>query len=667
MDNSEVQKILDKGAIPFAKFNRGIHCNVLLSEEQVQTLYDIVAECESKSSNNRGKSDFNYEAALDKVADIINSNPSMRDFDLDYTGVPLVSMEMPFLIKQVLFYLYYKMKSDRRYREGTIERFLYDLEKRGVSKTKKFLDVGGLTPEKYYQMKKYIQPKNPCPYKGQKNWELAEAIKNLAYQAGKYSYYVDLFGGSGSATTALFPQDKVKQVYNEKNRTIYNYFEVISSDRYEELQKAIDIVQEDLSQPDYEINPYFGFDIPEVLRKYINEMYHNDKGMINASPEEKIYNYYGCNLRFYDEDKEEYMITFSDLLNKEFPEGKNFGDYSYSDMLEWKSKEDFDKYFEVIKNIEDEYVKGVSLLGNAPYRYGRYNFLQGDVIKDNKVVETNVDYERHKYNIGQLKMLAYFAYFKNLYNKSEIKEEEKVKCAVAAIYLQRYATRGDIINSSILTCTDDVSKWVKVSNKFINMNLENCIENFHSRVRRCYNQDLLRNCDFEDVINEFADKSENVLFYADSPYIGTSDYGDKVNSVDDFTTEDMDRLIKSLMESNKKFIFSMRAVISGGDDNNKIKGNNQLKEHVYEQFDRLSKPSKPLYVLVILRQDWILEDAIKAAKEIEIMITNFPIVSFDNYKKGKNAKRDIYKYEVYKFKDFKKIVEDNMPCQRGIS
>ena len=37
-----------------AKFNRGKHCNVLLSEEQVQALYDIVAECESKSSNNRG-------------------------------------------------------------------------------------------------------------------------------------------------------------------------------------------------------------------------------------------------------------------------------------------------------------------------------------------------------------------------------------------------------------------------------------------------------------------------------------------------------------------------------------------------------------------------------------------------------------------------------------
>ncbi len=660
MDNSEVQKILDKGAIPFAKFNRGKHCNVLLSDEEVQALYDIVAECESKSSNSQGKSDFNYEAAVDKVTDIINSNPSMRDFDLDDTGVPLVSMEMPFLIKQVLFYLYYKMKSDRRYREITIERFLYDLDKRGVSKTKKFLDVGGLTPEKYYQIKKYMQPKNPCPYKGQKNRELAEAIKNLAYQAGKYSYYVDLFGGSGSATTALFPQDKVKQVYNEKNRVIFNYFEVISSDRYEELQKAIDIVQEDLSRPDYEINPYFGFDIPATIKEYIEFKREHAQRLDERVIEDEmeICNRMGEEFIFDEESVINFMKElpfriefFSNQIDKYLIKHKN--KISIDEIKTWNKLEDFYNNLHLIKDLSSRIIPNYVTM----HLYGKTDGESG--------INNFNDYVR---SIKKLKALGYFAYFYLLRNTAgAISEDKKVQYAVGEIYLQSVSTQGDICSSAVLSCDVYEEHHREEVDNFIDRDLENCIESFHSRVRRCSKQDLLRNRDFKKVLNEFAKISGNVLFYVDSPYIGTSDYGDKVNGVDDFTTEDMDRLIKSLMESNKKFIFSMRAVISGGDEDNKIKGNNQLKEHVYEQFDKLSKPSKPLYVLVILRQDWILEDAIKAAKEIEIMITNFPIVSFDNYKKGKNAKRDIYKYEVYKFKDFKKIVEDNMPCQRGIS
>jgi len=559
---------------------------------------------------------------------------------------------MPFLIKQVLFYIYYQMKL-RRYREITIERFLYDLDKRGVSKTKKFLDIGGLTPEKYYQMKKYIQPKNPCPYKGQKKEETAEAIKNLAYQAGKYSYYVDLFGGSGSATAALFPQDKVKQVYNEKHRTVYNYFEVISSDRYEELQKAIDIVREDLSRPDYEISPYFGFDIPATIKEYIEfKREHAQKSEESVIEDEMaIYNRMGKEFIFDEESVINFMEKFpfyieisSEEVDKYLVKHKN--KISIDEIKTWNKLEDFYNNLHLIKDLSSR----IRIIPNH-VTMNLYGKTDGESAINN--------FNDYSISIKKLKALGYFAYFYLLRNTAGgISKDKKVQYAVGEIYLRYMAIQGNIRSSAVLSCDDCEESYREEVDNFIDRDLENCIESFHSRVRRCYNQDLLRNCDFEDVINEFANKSGNVLFYVDSPYIGTSDYGDKANGVEDFTTEDMDRLIERLMESNKKFIFSMRAVITGGTDNNKIKGNNQLKEHVYEQFNKLSKPSKPLYVLVILRQDWILEDAIKDGKKIEIMITNFLIVSFDNYKRSKNAKKEIYKYEVYKFKDFKKIVED---------
>jgi len=97
MDNSEVQKILDKGAIPFAKFNRGIHCNVLLSEEEVQALYDIVINCESAKEEGV---DYDYSGAIDKVADIINNHPSVRDFDLGHTVCTKKMKRVKRLIRQ---------------------------------------------------------------------------------------------------------------------------------------------------------------------------------------------------------------------------------------------------------------------------------------------------------------------------------------------------------------------------------------------------------------------------------------------------------------------------------------------------------------------------------------------------------------------------------------
>ena len=72
------------------------------------------------------------------------------------------------------------------------------------------------TPVWYVESKKYKQPENPCGYMGQKKNQYGLAIKELAYQAGSYKYFVDLFGGSGSASVAVPHKKDNIDVYNEK-------------------------------------------------------------------------------------------------------------------------------------------------------------------------------------------------------------------------------------------------------------------------------------------------------------------------------------------------------------------------------------------------------------------------------------------------------------------
>lgn len=646
MNNNEAQRILDKGAIPFCKFRRAIKDNDILSEEEKQALYDIVISCEKAREDG---SDYDYSEAIDRVANVINNHPATRDYDLGYNDVPMVAMEMPFLIKQVLFYLYYQIKiaeNGKKSNKFTIEDFMARLSSNGVCKTKKFLNVGGLTPEKYFTMTQYNQPINPCKYKGQKKEELAEAIKNLAYQAGSYTYYVDVFGGSGSATTALFPQDKVKQVYNEKNRAVYNLFEVISSERYKEMQKAIQNIQEDLRSDSFDFDRFYKFDIASTIDKYIEFKENNknlDERALDAIDEEKeLLSMVGAKFIFDENRVINFMTEFPQKVD-EYVSSSSYDGVPIEEMRTWNTKEDFENNFRIIRCFSDEYL-GFFGVRNMTGRYSLGNVYSS--------------YFNYLNDIRKIKALGYFAHFYLLRNTAgKISEDRKVEYAVGEIYLQYMSTQGDIISSAILAfnapMVEHNSKSI-VNSFMADKLLEDEIKEFHNRVSRCYKQGLLRNQDFSKVIEEFSEEKGKTLFYVDSPYIGTSDYGDKANGVKDFKSDHMCELISKLTESGEKFIFSMRAVITGGKKADKIKKNKSLKECVYTPFESYSNK---LYVLVILKSGKDLGNAISKSEVVEIMITNYPIVSFDNYKKSKKTQ---FKYEAYKYNDFMDIIDKNM-------
>lgn len=78
---------------------------------------------------------------------------------------------------------------------------------------------------------------------GQKRGELGEAIRNLAYQAGEYDEFYDLFGDSGAATAALVHLEGKKYVYNEVNPRVFALFSMLSSAKYKELFTALKKLQ----------------------------------------------------------------------------------------------------------------------------------------------------------------------------------------------------------------------------------------------------------------------------------------------------------------------------------------------------------------------------------------------------------------------------------------
>lgn len=649
----ELKKILD-GILPqLNKFGRAKKANELLSDVERDELYDVVA---SYKIEDKGW----YLNSISKVVSIIKKHPEFAYYDKGYNEdeTPLVSMEMPFLIKQVLFYIYCETKSNNE--DLRLNGFLGDLQSAGLYKTKKVLNVGGMTPDGYLDMVRYNQPKNPCLYKGQKKEELAYAIKNLAYQAGSYSYYVDVFGGSGAATTALYPQDRVKQVYNEINPAVYNLFYVLASDGYTQVISTIEALQNDLVRTDFNFNNIFS-----ELRKILAGWKMNSICPFRdtTSEEKKILDKYSTGYRFdfYSSEKVKGLSMFHkmlDILGNIDNEIQDFG-FTKQDIYSWKTDADFDKHWEDIEKIQ-------RALGNAKNNFYRVSQLCGDIIdKDGKVVKSNVRYCDYKVEVTQIKALIFYFYF------NKIREEQngdKVIHTVAEVYLRNLATHGNIISSSIVAYNrgehEDYKKRTELDN-FIHNNYSKTISDFHNRIKRCYGQNLIYRQDFRRIIKGYGNKSGNILFYCDSPYISTSDYDDEKLKVAPFKPKDMEELIEALAVSKKKFIFSMRAVGTTGNSKKRKENTDNIIKYVYEKFSAYK--IKNLYVLCVLTinsnkdanksdLELLIENYKNGVSDCEIMITNYEIVELSEWKKSENAD-NTYKFKVYKYADFMGIIE----------
>lgn len=222
MTRNEARQLLDS-MLPPVKI-AGVNANKKLTATEVNELCDVVVAGE----NHRlevGQNEQQYVNAVN--VRIANEIPKVVTILKNHNYSSKVTM--PYLAKQVLFYLASEYISANNLGNGSTQNdFLALLKANKLSVTHNFFTKLGYAPAYCSDMLNYTQPENPMPYLGQKKDELAVAIKNLVYQAGtRIECYVDLFGGSGSATTAVCPKKGWTFVYNEKDNTVTNLMEVL--------------------------------------------------------------------------------------------------------------------------------------------------------------------------------------------------------------------------------------------------------------------------------------------------------------------------------------------------------------------------------------------------------------------------------------------------------
>lgn len=266
MNRREAEILLDDMLPPFERFKNGIKANDKLKIREKERLLDIVVNLE-RIEKGRYREEYHLDEALETIAKIAKKHETVT----------------PFLIKQMLFYLSCRyLKCNRcKTEDEKSQCMLYQQEEcckvtQGAL-IKKMGDYGwflshnffsrlGITPESYVLTKEHKKVNPPFPYLGQKKNELGSAIRHLAYQAGKYSKFVDVFGGSGAASAAIPKKDKVTYYYNEKHRTVENLFSVLADEQlHQELIVKLENIVKHIKR---EAFFYEDVDFEEEIRRY---------------------------------------------------------------------------------------------------------------------------------------------------------------------------------------------------------------------------------------------------------------------------------------------------------------------------------------------------------------------------------------------------------------
>jgi hypothetical protein len=140
----------------------------------------------------------------------------------------------------------------------------------GFKFTNKTFTNLGISPNVYYDINNYYQIQLPTHYAGAKTDYLGYALNYLVAFAGSIDNFVDLFGGSGSASVAVTQHPAFTDYYiNELDFFCVNYYLVISDEQLyamykNELKKIQDNLRKNLSVTD-------GKKFFQIVRK--NEMH----------------------------------------------------------------------------------------------------------------------------------------------------------------------------------------------------------------------------------------------------------------------------------------------------------------------------------------------------------------------------------------------------------
>lgn len=535
-NTNDAQKLLDTMLIPFCSNKRNIKANDTLKDCDKDKLLQIIVDFETQNEV------YNYNDALTYIAGLMKAYSQTATQKTKGSSGKIVIRpdSMPFLIKQVLFYIAVACKLYKGIKQETI---IEVLNKQGVPISHNFFSRMQNTPSQYINKSTHKQVELPTNYMGQKHEELGAAINNLVYQAGKYNTFVDMFGGSGSATMAVARNRCAKYIYNEKNRSVFNLFDVMADAKlHKELIYELSMLQATLWYGDEWLSDV---DFEEEINHYVNQKSKSDdkeqkiiqygKAKWELS-EEKILKYMEKARQKLVSESEDFKMEYrTKILSKRYLLGKVFIEGERSEIIS-----SFHKNLALIIEFDDMVFGALGLF-----------------CVNGKINGKTQNVYDHWAELRQYRFYKYYAYFYNLINSVTpdgiVPIDKKVRFALAKIYYLSFTTSGKVGISPIYRMLfssngEGSQNGSRDAEKFAHKKFDKILKEVYKQSKGviCYQGDCM------NVIKMIADSEEDnikhtlSLRYSDSPYEGTSDYKDEVNGVSAFTADDMKKLIIDL-------------------------------------------------------------------------------------------------------------------------
>lgn len=632
------------------KQKRSVTGNNTLNSKNINDLYDIVRSLCSHA--------YNHDSLVKGIKDIaailkdINYNQNIsytngRTKKGQKVTVPSGYTNMPFLIKQVLYFLCVRVlqfgdNSGKHYTQNDVWEELTD---NGITIGHNVFSqmFGKITPDRYYRCISYYQPKNPLSYMGQKKGRLGIAIKHLAEQAkvdSGYDTFVDVFGGSSSAIVAHKYRKNVRYIYNDINSLMINYVKVVSSDTLHDklivaLKEVKDFIENGIvngTREDVEFMDSFYEKTEEYIRKPIKKQKLTDKVKNRIT---NINGFGNSEVDYSPEDIEKFLQKFQTNIvkgNKQYIDktlkGKEFGygfigqkkQYKYSDVAAFHLVSDFLNNQEVIRYlINDSYNKN-----GGYYSASLYSSNAGMSFDE-------IQEEFRRYRAWGILIYCKEMYYEVFMQKDWKPKDtkEKVEAAKVLMIMRYFSVNLEIGSDSSVTLDKKSHKKIRT---FCEEDFDDSISKYHQALKRVNLKDIY-NMDCVELIEKTNGEDKKILYYVDSPYIETTGYVDGKDEENIWTMDKMNDLIDALFESNQKFIFSMRTCMMTNNEEQKHKTNEAILGVLECLLECNNKLDGKLHVLAADFDMDLLEDHIKGVcmkkkPKCEIMITNYPIKSF---------------------------------------
>ncbi len=561
------------------------------------------------------------------------------------TGETLSANPLPLKLIQAIYFV---SISDTSINQSDI---LVEFTKYDTQLSKK-LFTNYPTRQDCYDVVNYHQPKMHINYQGQKNGNLAEAIKNLVFQAGRYDTFVDIFGGSGAATLAVPRRTSAEYVYNDLDLGLACLYKVLADKKLSKL--LIEYIEElklDLQdiRVDGKTTAIFHI-VDDYDIDFIEEVHKFDDSLRKRKERSLIVAWGDSEFEFHRDGEHsdniyDYMKYFLGELNKRrgtSTEVDAFIDEYFTDLPDSIENADISKYvMEFYYHYKEitEFARNNQILQKEFYR----KYPNGTV--NNATWIYDQASEQYRY-------FEWYSYFSNLIDAENNAELEViyndvpgkiVVVALAEIFVWSFLTHGDKGPSAIYRMLRPVGSGDESDDylKFVNTDFATLIRNINNLI--CDGRTIVENLDCLSVIKKYS--NADTLYYSDYPYQGTKGY-----SVGGWSGENSRSLIDALIATGKRFIFSCRACARKEDvDADASKINRQTYDDVLDYF---KSKGVDLWVTYIDINDKpaSLADAIAQNKTTEIMITNYKVELFG----------DPAIFTIMSYDDFMDIVDKHL-------